>query len=94
VFLSNAAGRPLGEGGEILAALVSQVTRPVRWDLVMRTMAELGLAGLVELAPGGVLAGLARRELPGVPAVALKSPADLDQAAELAGASAPVGSGV
>lgn len=41
------------------------------------------MTGLLELAPGGVLTGLARRSLPGVETVALKSPDDLDAARDL-----------
>ena len=41
------------------------------------------MTGLLELAPGGVLTGLAKRGLKGVETVAVKSPADLDAAREL-----------
>jgi [acyl-carrier-protein] S-malonyltransferase len=59
------------------------VTLPVRWDLCLRTCVDLGVTAVVELAPGGVLAGIAKRELPGVEIVAVKSPADLDKARAL-----------
>ena len=55
----------------------------MRWDLCQARMAEIGVTGLLEVAPGGVLTGLARRALPGVETVALKSPADLDAARDL-----------
>jgi [acyl-carrier-protein] S-malonyltransferase len=41
------------------------------------------VSGVVELAPGGVLAGIAKRELPGVEVVAVKTPDDLDRARTL-----------
>jgi [acyl-carrier-protein] S-malonyltransferase len=63
--------------------MVRQVANPVRWDLCQATMAELGVTAIIEVAPGGVLAGLAKRTLPGVPIVALKTPADLDAARAL-----------
>jgi [acyl-carrier-protein] S-malonyltransferase len=66
-----------------VARLVRQVTLPVRWDLCMRTCADLGVTGAVELAPGGVLAGIAKRELPGIELVAVKTPEDLDRARAL-----------
>jgi [acyl-carrier-protein] S-malonyltransferase len=59
---------------------VRQVANPVRWDLCQATLAERGVTGLLELAPGGVLTGLARRTLPGVEAFAVKSADDVDAA--------------
>src|SRR5699024_8969021 len=65
-LLSNADGAAVDSGREVLDRLVAQVSRPVRWDLTMRTLAELGVTGLIELAPAGTLVGLAKRELRGV----------------------------
>lgn len=82
-LLSNADGAPVASGAVVLERLVSQVASPVRWDLCCEQMLALGVTGLVELAPGGVLTGLARRTLPGVATVALKTPDDLDAARSL-----------
>ena len=82
-LLGNADGAPVTRGADALARLVAQVALPVRWDLCQARMAALGVTGLLEVAPGGVLTGLARRSLPGVETVALKSPADLDAARDL-----------
>lgn len=82
-LLTNADGTAVGVGADALALVVRQVARPVRWDLVQETMGALGVTGLLELAPGGVLAGLARRALPDVERVALKTPADLHAARDL-----------
>jgi [acyl-carrier-protein] S-malonyltransferase len=82
-LLSNADGAVVRTGAEALERVVRQVARPVRWDLCQETMGGLGVTGLLELAPGGVLTGLARRALPDVERVALKSPADLDAARDL-----------
>jgi [acyl-carrier-protein] S-malonyltransferase len=81
--LSNADGAAVTTGGEVLRRLVAQVAHPVRWDLCMDKMLELGVTGIIEVAPGGVLAGLAKRSMRGVPSVALKTPDDLDAAREL-----------
>ncbi len=72
-----------GRGRDVLARLAAQVVAPVRWDLCQETLAAMGVTGLVELAPAGVLTGLARRTLPGVETVAVKTPADLDAARAL-----------
>lgn len=85
-LLSNADGTAVTEGQTVLDRLVAQVTRPVRWDLCMATMAERGVTATAELPPAGTLTGLAKRELTGVTPVALRKPADLDKVAELLGA--------
>lgn len=85
-LLSNADGAAYGPGAtgaDVVARLVSQIASPVRWDLCQATLADLGVTGLLELAPGGVLKGLARRSLPGVETVAITSPADLPAARDL-----------
>ena len=80
ILLSNADGSSVSTGPELLERLVRQVTLPVRWDLCLATCAALGVTGAVELAPGGVLTGIAKRELKGTELVAVKTPADLDKA--------------
>ncbi|WOF21463.1 ACP S-malonyltransferase [Microbacterium betulae] len=80
---TNSDGTTVETGTRALELVVRQVSHPVRWDLCMASFADAGLAGLVELAPAGALAGLARRGLRGVPTVAVKTPDDLDAAAAL-----------
>jgi [acyl-carrier-protein] S-malonyltransferase len=80
---SNAAGQRVTTGTDVLRLLVGQVASPVRWDLCMEAFAAAGVRGLIELAPGGALTGLAKRGLKGVPAVAIRTPDDLDAAADL-----------
>jgi [acyl-carrier-protein] S-malonyltransferase len=80
ILLSNADGSSVTTGAELIARLVRQVTLPVRWDLCLRTCADLGVTAALELAPAGTLTGIAKRELPGVELVAIKTPDDLDKA--------------
>ncbi|WP_326583113.1 ACP S-malonyltransferase [Streptomyces sp. NBC_00487] len=82
-YVSNKDGQAVATGAEVLSRLVGQVANPVRWDLCMETFKELGVTALVEVCPGGTLTGLAKRALPGVPTVALKTPDDLDAARAL-----------
>ncbi len=79
-LISNADGRVIHDGRDVLARLVSQVRNPVRWDLCMSAMADLGVTAVLEIPPAGTLVGLAKRALPGVQTLALKSPDDLDAA--------------
>ncbi|MGH3345062.1 MAG: acyltransferase domain-containing protein [Carbonactinosporaceae bacterium] len=81
-LLSNADGAVVHDGHEVLRRIVRQVSNPVRWDLCMQTMADLGATAMIEMPPAGTLTGLARRALPGIEAVAL-TPADLDAARAL-----------
>ncbi|MDO4917551.1 MAG: ACP S-malonyltransferase [Rothia sp. (in: high G+C Gram-positive bacteria)] len=81
-LLTNFDGSVLTSGDDVVESLVAQVTRPVRWDLCMASMAEQNVSGLVELAPAGTLVGLAKRGLKGVPAQALNTPEDLSAVAE------------
>jgi [acyl-carrier-protein] S-malonyltransferase len=76
-LLSNADGTAVTTGAELIARLVRQVTLPVRWDLCLRTCADLGVTAVIELAPAGTLTGIAKRELPGVELLAIKTPDDL-----------------
>ncbi len=87
-LLSNADGEAVADGADALTRLVAQVTRPVRWDSCQEALRARGVAALVELPPAGTLVGLARRELRGVPALALRTPDDLDAAVALVAAHA------
>jgi len=83
ILLSNADGAAVGDGATLLARLVAQVTAPVRFDLCLRTLADLDVTGIVELPPAGTLAGLAKRELRGVEIVTVNTPDDLTAARDL-----------
>ncbi|MCX5390474.1 ACP S-malonyltransferase [Streptomyces sp. NPDC006482] len=82
-YVSNKDGQAVATGAEVLARLVGQVANPVRWDLCMETFQGLGATALIEVCPGGTLTGIAKRAMPGVSTVALKTPDDLDAARTL-----------
>ena len=79
-LISNADGRIVHDGREVLARLVTQVSNPVRWDLCMAAMADIGVTAVIEIPPAGTLTGLIKRALPGVETLALKTPDDLPAA--------------
>jgi len=71
--------------------LSAQLASPVRWRQSLATLAEFGCRTFLELGPGGVLTGLAKRSLDGeaFSAYSIATPDDLESFAEsLAGASA------
>ena len=76
-LLSNKDGRVVHDGREVLRRLVTHVSNPVRWDLCMSGMADLGVTAVIEIPPAGALTGLIKRALPDVETLAIKSPDDL-----------------
>ncbi|MDJ0316151.1 ACP S-malonyltransferase [Arthrobacter antibioticus] len=82
-LLSNYDGAVVRSGADALESLIAQVSRPVRWDLCMETMTAMGVTALIELAPAGTLTGLAKRAMPGIATVAVKTPDDLQAAQDL-----------
>jgi [acyl-carrier-protein] S-malonyltransferase len=85
---TNRDGSAVASGAAFVELLVDQVASPVRWDLCMASFADAGVSGIVELSPAGTLVGLAKRALRGTPAVAVKTPDDLEAAAALVAAAA------
>jgi [acyl-carrier-protein] S-malonyltransferase len=83
LLLSNSDGTATAAGDEVLARLVAQVTRPVRWDLCLNTLRNLDVTAALELAPAGTLTGINKRELPGVERFACNTPDDLAAAQRL-----------
>jgi [acyl-carrier-protein] S-malonyltransferase len=57
--------------------LSAQLCSPVRWRQSLVTLGQMGATRVVEVGPGGVLTGLARRTLPEVEALSVASPDDL-----------------
>lgn len=86
--VANADGAVVERGDALLGRLVGQLTGPVRFDLCVDRLAALGVTAVVELAPGGTLAGIVRRSLTDVPVVALRSADDLTAARALVPAGA------
>ena len=82
-LLSNRDGKPVASAAAAMDTLVAQLIQPVRWDLCTATLRDLEVTAAVEFPPAGTLTGIAKRELRGITARAVKSPADLDALAEL-----------
>ncbi|WP_395295042.1 ACP S-malonyltransferase [Kitasatospora hibisci] len=82
LLLSNADGAVLTEPEEIRRRLVDQVVRPVRWDLCLRTLAELAPELAVSLPPARTLANILKRQFPGLEVLSVNSPRDLTRTHE------------
>ena len=79
-WISNRDGQVVHDGRDVMRRIVGQIAQPVRWDLCMETMSDLGVTGILEMPPAGTLTGIAKRALPGVETFALKTPDQLDDA--------------
>jgi [acyl-carrier-protein] S-malonyltransferase len=79
-LISNRDGQVVHDGRDVLARIVGQIASPVRWDLCLETMEDLGVTGILEMPPAGTLTGIAKRALKGVETFALKTPDQLDDA--------------
>jgi len=83
LLLTNSDGTAVETGRGTVRRLVAQLTSPVRFDSCLAAMRDIGVRGIIELPPAGVLSGVVKRELKGVPVVAVKTPGDLDAARDM-----------
>ena len=83
--ISNKDGEVVSDGAEVLNRIVNQIANPVRWDLCMQAMKNLGVTGVIELPPAGTLVGLLKRGTPEIETFALKTADDVSAAREFAG---------
>lgn len=75
--VTNVDAEPTRDAAAAIEALVRQVSAPVRWEEVMRRLAAEGATTFVEVGPGTVLSGLARKILPGAAVLNFGTPDDL-----------------
>jgi [acyl-carrier-protein] S-malonyltransferase len=82
-LVANVTAAPISDPDEIKRRLVEQVTGTVRWRECVAVMVEGGVTQLVEVGSGKVLAGLAKRIVPGLDAISVGAPPDIDAALSL-----------
>ena len=75
--VSNVDGRAYTDPAVWPVQLADQLVSPVRWRPSLLTLSDLGPDSLVEVGPGNVLTGLARRTLPGLPLRNVATPGDV-----------------
>jgi [acyl-carrier-protein] S-malonyltransferase len=76
--VANVDAAPKTDGPSAIEALVRQVSAPVRWEEVVRTLASAGIRAYVEVGPGTVLSGLVRKIDREARVANLEAPSDLD----------------
>ena len=70
------------ESGDWPGLLNAQLCSPVRWKHSLHTLADLGFSTFVELGPGTVLTGMAKRTVKGSRTLSVSSPLDIDNLLE------------
>ncbi len=90
-MVANVDARVHGDPADWPGLLSAQLCSPVRWRQTLETLTGLGATTLVELGPGGVLSGLARRAVPDAQAVAVAKPDDLDNLMDAVAATGRLG---
>jgi len=81
--VANVDARIHSDPAEWPGLLSAQLCSPVRWRQSLETLAGLGGTIFVELGPGGVLTGLARRTVGDADTVSVSEPDDLDRLMEI-----------
>jgi [acyl-carrier-protein] S-malonyltransferase len=76
--VANVDATAHGAGTSWSDLLTAQLTSPVRWRESLDTLAQQRTSLLIELGPGSVLTGLAKRTVTDIAAMAVSGPDDLD----------------
>jgi [acyl-carrier-protein] S-malonyltransferase len=88
-IVTNTDAAPVTDPAAWPQLLRRHLVEPVRWTGCQATLAGLGADTFVEVGPGKVLAGLAKRTVPDVRALNVATPADVTTVASALGAPAP-----
>jgi len=80
--VSNVDALPHRAGSEWASLLSAQLSSPVRWKQSLLEMVDLGVTEFVELGPGGVLTGMAKRTATDARTMSVATPEDLDKLIE------------
>ena len=76
-ILSNSDPSPSRSGEELKQRLKQQMTSGVRWRETMQRFQDADIQTLVEIGPGNVLSGLAKRSMTGITLAQIAGAADL-----------------
>jgi [acyl-carrier-protein] S-malonyltransferase len=80
--ISNVDALSHDTGTEWSSLLSAQLSSPVRWKHCLLALEDLGVTEFVELGPGGVLTGMAKRTVESARTIAVSTPEDLEKLLE------------
>lgn len=83
--VSNVDALAHDRGADWASLLSAQLVSPVRWKHCLLTLAALGVTEFVELGPGGVLTGMAKRTVENARTMSVSTPEELDKLLEWVG---------
>jgi [acyl-carrier-protein] S-malonyltransferase len=76
--IANVTAEPTGGPDDIKELLIKQVTSPVRWSQTMDYLVAQGVDRIIEIGPGRVLSGLAKRDMQPQHSVTLDKLTDIE----------------
>jgi [acyl-carrier-protein] S-malonyltransferase len=79
-LVNNVEARTVRDAASVREGLVRQVSSPVRWQECVEALRREGVDTFVEVGPGAVLAGLAKKIAPGARIMSVNDPASLEAA--------------
>jgi [acyl-carrier-protein] S-malonyltransferase len=91
---ANVDARSHVAGTEWSSLLGAQLCSPVRWRQTLHNLGDAGATVVVELGPGAVLTGMAKRTLTGASTISVSSPDDLDRLLSLLAMPSDSGGGI
>jgi [acyl-carrier-protein] S-malonyltransferase len=77
--VSNVDALPHDRGDDWSSLLSAQLSSPVRWKQCLLTLGGLGVTSFLELGPGGVLTGMAKRTVDDARTLSISTPDELEK---------------
>jgi [acyl-carrier-protein] S-malonyltransferase len=81
-LINNAEAKPLRKAADVRASLIKQLASSVLWEDSVRVLQNMGIHTLVEIGPGRVLSGLAKRIAPELRLLNVQDQASLSSTVE------------
>jgi len=81
-LINNAEAKPIQKASEVRNSLIKQLASSVLWEDSVRVMQRMGIGTLIEIGPGTVLCGLAKRIAPELRLLNVQNPASLASTVE------------
>jgi [acyl-carrier-protein] S-malonyltransferase len=81
-LINNAEARPLRKAAEVRASLIRQLASSVLWEDSVRVLQSMDIDTLIEIGPGTVLTGLAKRIAPELRLLNVQDQASLSSTVE------------
>ncbi len=82
--VANVTAQPVEKAAEIKRLLVEQITAPVKWAQTMEFLIKNNVTAVIEIGPGKVLSGLAKRDMQPEKIISLDALSDIESWAAVA----------